>query len=409
MRQAERVVEWAQANATLAVRRGLGAVDAAAAAGGRHRRRHPARLAAAALRPGGAPARRLRRGQRRPRTTSSAPRSTPDVRALNPGLAVGRLRVAPEGRRLRAQRDRRAPETPADLEPAAGILTAGRGQRAVARAAAGARARHSERRARPRRLSRGSCRTTASTCSSSHSPRRPGDPQGSQTTSRRGGGVYEEYTRNETRAADGSAVAAGRALHIDRAKIDLDKTCRSTWRRCAAATRAALCGPKAAYLGELKHLFPDHVARGIVVPVRRLLRPLPARHGRRARQVAPRRGIATAGRAAAGVRRAHLQDVLRRADPRRKSERELSAWIAPRLDDHPRTRSARRRCRRSCATASATSLDRVGLAAPDPTSRHRRLLRAQRHQRRGPRQLQRRRPQPHRSSTGSRSTTSTRG
>ena len=26
------------------------------------------------------------------------------------------------------------------------------------------------------------------------------------------------------------------------------------------------CGPKAAYLGELKHVFPDHVARGIVVP-----------------------------------------------------------------------------------------------------------------------------------------------
>ena len=26
------------------------------------------------------------------------------------------------------------------------------------------------------------------------------------------------------------------------------------------------CGPKAAYLGELKHLFPDRVSRGLVIP-----------------------------------------------------------------------------------------------------------------------------------------------
>src|SRR6185369_11354038 len=50
-----------------------------------------------------------------------------DVRALNPGLAFGRLRVAPKDGVYTRDEIVALPETPADLEPAAGILTQGEG------------------------------------------------------------------------------------------------------------------------------------------------------------------------------------------------------------------------------------------------------------------------------------------
>jgi len=49
------------------------------------------------------------------------------VRALNPGLAVGKLRVAPPESGYSRDEIVVLPETPADLEPAAGILTQGEG------------------------------------------------------------------------------------------------------------------------------------------------------------------------------------------------------------------------------------------------------------------------------------------
>ena len=49
------------------------------------------------------------------------------VRALNPGLAVGTLRVAPPEGGYARDEVVALPETPADLEPAAGILTQGEG------------------------------------------------------------------------------------------------------------------------------------------------------------------------------------------------------------------------------------------------------------------------------------------
>src|SRR5262249_50219377 len=50
-----------------------------------------------------------------------------DVRALNPGLARGRLRVAPKDGAYPRDEIVALPDTPADLDPAAGILTQGEG------------------------------------------------------------------------------------------------------------------------------------------------------------------------------------------------------------------------------------------------------------------------------------------
>src|SRR4030095_12079082 len=50
-----------------------------------------------------------------------------DVRALNPGLALGQLRVAPKDDTYSRAGIFAPPDTPADLDPAAGILTQGEG------------------------------------------------------------------------------------------------------------------------------------------------------------------------------------------------------------------------------------------------------------------------------------------
>ena len=49
------------------------------------------------------------------------------MRALNPGLALGTLRVAPKEGDYARDEVLALPETPADLKPAAGIVTRGEG------------------------------------------------------------------------------------------------------------------------------------------------------------------------------------------------------------------------------------------------------------------------------------------
>src|SRR5262249_22784870 len=78
--------------------------------------------------------------------------------------------------------------------------------------------------------------------------------------------IYDEFTRNQRRAADGSLAGSGPRLHIDRSKVDLTKKMPIDLTEVRRSDSGKFCGPKAAYLGELKHFFPDHVARGIVVP-----------------------------------------------------------------------------------------------------------------------------------------------
>ena len=93
-----------------------------------------------------------------------------DVRALNPGLALGTAAGRAEGRRVHPRRDRRAARDARRPRSGRRHPHPGRGQRPVARAAAGARARDSQRRARPQRLPRRSRRTTDSRSSSSSRP-----------------------------------------------------------------------------------------------------------------------------------------------------------------------------------------------------------------------------------------------
>ena len=178
--------------------------------------------------------------------------------------------------------------------------------------------------------------------------------------------VYDEYTRNQTRKNDGSLGGGRPRLHIDRAKIDLTRNMPIDLDQVRRKDSGHFCGPKAAYLGELKHLFPDHVARGIVVPFGAYYD-----HYRNAEVAVPEK------LAKLGVARPHerLPDFVERTYKEffdvmvaaKKSDRELSAWITPRLEI---IRHSIRQAPLSpeLERAIRDGLDRQGLLKPDDKS-----------------------------------------
>ncbi len=252
------------------------------------------------------------------------------VRALNPGLAVGKLRVAPRENAYARDEVVALPETPADLEPAAGILTQGEGNVLS----------HVQLLARALGIPNVVLGPATYRLVAPHDGRQVfflASPRGrvvlkemsALTPQERA--VYEEYTRNEKRTADGSLGKAEGKLHIDRAKLDVATKAPRDLTQVRRTDSGRLCGPKAAFLGELKHLFPDHVARGVIVPFGAYYD-----HYQHAKVAVPENvrklNVATAGEPLPAFVERTYAKFFDELIPARTSERELSAWISPRLD-----------------------------------------------------------------------------
>jgi hypothetical protein len=251
------------------------------------------------------------------------------VRALNPGLATGPLRVAPSEGGYTREDIVALPETPAELEPAAGIFTRGEGN-VVSHVQLLARAL-------------GIPNVVLSPAVYKQFEARDGKevfyivtPGGrvilkeGSALNDRDRAVLAEFNRNQTREGDGSLSGGGKKLHIDTERIDLDMKLSldlSEMRRTDSGIRG---GPKAAYLGELKHLFPDKVARGIVVPFGAYYD-----HFRRAKVTLPKElagaGIAKAGGPLHEFVEATYAKFFGELMPKGTSETELREWIEPRL------------------------------------------------------------------------------
>jgi hypothetical protein len=237
-----------------------------------------------------------------------------EVRALNPGLAYGTLRVAPA----------------ADGYSRAGIFTQGEGNVVS----------HVQLLARALGIPNVVLGPSVFARFSEHDGKQvlfvstPGGrvvlkEASSMTEADRA--ALAEYRRNEERTDDGTLGGAGRKLHIDRDRLDLDVKVALPLdgvRRVDSGTR---CGPKAAFLGELEHLFPDKVARGIVVPFGAYYA-----HYRSAKVAVPPelagKDIAKAGEPlpdfVESTYRVFFDEMLASGS----DEKELSAWIQPRLD-----------------------------------------------------------------------------
>jgi hypothetical protein len=330
LQAAERAVEWAQSNAVLAFAEVWGPwtflLPQTASIRDDILRSSPLLLYAQV-------ARRLddyAAGPQRMRHDLFGTEFDTDVRALNPGLAFGQLRVAPKNLAYTRGDIVALPETPADLDPAAGILTQGEGNVLS----------HVQLLARALGIPNVVLGPSAYQKIAPHDGQRVFfivTPKGrviikeAAAMTPQDHSVYEEYTRNQERRADGSLGGGGPRLHIDRVKVDLSKNMPIDLDDVRRKDSGHFCGPKAAFLGELKHLFPDHVARGIVVPFGAYYD-----HYQNATVAVPDTlrslGIATSGeRVPDFVERTYKEffDVL---IPAKKGEKELAAWITPRLD-----------------------------------------------------------------------------
>jgi hypothetical protein len=253
-----------------------------------------------------------------------------DVRALNPGLAVGRLRVAPKAGDYARDEVLALPETPADLEPAAGILTRGEGNVVS----------HVQLLARALGIPNAVLGPQPYQRFLPHDGERvfyistPGGrvlvkSEAGLTESDRA--VLAEYSRNQERSGDGALGGGSAKLEIDVERLDVafsDVLDLAALRRKDSGIR---CGPKAAFLGELKHRFPDKVARGVVVPFGAY-----HAHYRSAPVAIPKelsgKGLARAGEPLSSFVEATYDEFFGSLVPNGADERTLAAWVQPRLE-----------------------------------------------------------------------------
>jgi hypothetical protein len=253
-----------------------------------------------------------------------------DVRALNPGLALGTLRVDPPADGYSREDVVALLETPADLQPAAGIVTQGEGNVVS----------HVQLLARALGIPNAVVGPSTFAGIAAHDGERvffvstPGGRvilKPAAAMSDRDREAVAEYRRNEKRGDDRALARAGRKLHIDRERLDLGVQTALPLDAVRRADSGRRCGPKAAFLGELRHLFPDKVSRGVVVPFGAY-----HAHYRRAPVAVPpalaRAGLAEPGSPLPGFVEETYRVFFDEMIPGGASEKELSDWIQPRLE-----------------------------------------------------------------------------
>jgi phosphoenolpyruvate synthase/pyruvate phosphate dikinase len=142
--------------------------------------------------------------------------------------------------------------------------------------------------------------------------------------------VLAEYMRNEKRETAGKLGGGSAKLHIDKERLDVSVTHALDLGAVRRADSGIRCGPKAAYLGELRYLFPDKVARGVVVPFGAYYA-----HYRKAKVAVPSdlvsARIATPGAPLPEFVERTYATFFKEMVPAGTDDKQLSAWIGPRL------------------------------------------------------------------------------
>jgi hypothetical protein len=251
------------------------------------------------------------------------------VRALNSGIALGTLRVNPPTGGYQRNEIVALAETPSDLEPAAGILTRGEGNVVS----------HVQLLARSLGIPNVVLGPTSYKLFQPHDGQKilmivtPGGQVVIKTTvkmTREDRELLAEYSHNQEREDDGRLGETAKKLHIDVKRLDVksaDVIDLTSMRRKDSGVRG---GPKASFLGELKHHFPDKVARGIVVPFGAYYA-----HYRAAPVAIPpklaKSGIAKAGEPLHEFVERTYKTFFDEMIPKENDEKKLETWIRPRL------------------------------------------------------------------------------
>jgi pyruvate,water dikinase len=255
---------------------------------------------------------------------------TEGVRALNSGLSYGELAVVNLDQPYNRNQIIALPDTPADLEPAAGIITRGEGN-VVSHVQLLARAL-------------GIPNVVVATLPYDILKKYNKDQVLFVVTP--GGRVYlkraadmtaedkailKEYTRSEKRTGDGKVSGSKARLHIDPSILDLEHWQPISLDNLRRADSGIKTGPKAAYLGELKHMFPDHVARGVAVPFGAYYQ-----FYKNAQVIVPKKlagkNIAQPGQSLDEFAKQTYKTFFDEMVPAGTADSKLAAWIKPRLE-----------------------------------------------------------------------------
>jgi phosphohistidine swiveling domain-containing protein len=254
---------------------------------------------------------------------------TKGVRALNSGLAFGDLAVVKVDEQYDRDRIIALPDTPADLEPAAGIITRGEGNVVS----------HVQLLARALGIPNVVVASEPYEVLKKHNKdkvlfivtpggrvylKREADMTAEDKT------MYKEYTRSQKRTGDGKVSGSKARLHIDPSQLNITDWQPISLDDLRRKDSGHKTGPKAAYLGELKHLFPDHVARGVAVPFGAYYQ-----FYKNAKVMLPKelahKKIATPGQPLDEFARQTYAAFFDKMIPAGTGDKELAAWIKPRL------------------------------------------------------------------------------
>ena len=253
------------------------------------------------------------------------------VRALNPGLAKGPLKFFENGRGYNRNDILALESTNAELEPVAGIITRDEGNM-VSHVQLLARALGI-----PNAVFQGAAydllpKDSAGTFFYAITPMGRVVFKDVSEMTETDRAILDEYEKNKKRGdtADLRGSSSSR-LVIDGSRLNLKETRVLPLEQVRRKDSGVICGPKAAFLGELKHLFPDHVSRGNVIPFGVYFR-----HFSQAAVVVPEnlrdQEIAVAGTPLPEFVRATYDTFFNTmAKDANIDPEQLAAWIEPRL------------------------------------------------------------------------------
>ena len=292
---------------------------------------------------------------------------TGGLRALNPGLAIGPLLLNPESGTYSRSELVALEATPEDLQPTAGIVTQGEGN-VVSHVQLLARALGI-----PNAVSAGEPFQAIESLSDKEvfyavTPGGRVVMKDAATMSDLEKQVFKEYTANLKRDDDGNLSGGGSGkLHIDKDQLDLSATGPVDLASLRRTDSGIKSGPKAAFLGELKHLFPDNVARGVVLPFG-----VYHEHYKKAQVHVPEElagaGIAEPGQPLPDFVTATYDEFFDNMIPSGMGEKELTDWIKPRLDVIAESIMATP-LDDELKSAIAVELNKVGLIDPNDPSK----------------------------------------
>ena len=251
------------------------------------------------------------------------------VRALNPGLALGTLEVNPKVGTYSREEVLAFAQTPAELQPVAGIVTQGEGNVLS----------HVQLLARALGIPNVVTGSEPYTRIAGHAGKEvfyvvtPGGRvylKEAAKMTEQDRTIYAEFNRNTNRASDGSLGTDAVKLDIDHERLDLSVKSPLSLSEIGVSDSGVRSGPKAAYLGELKRLFPKNVSRGVVLPFG-----VYYTHYQQAKVTVPENlqgtNIAKVGEPLPDFVERTYQTFFQEMIPGGTSEKELKTWIVPRL------------------------------------------------------------------------------